>query len=138
MRFHQIKRARTLSVVLAAISLIAAAAPASAAEDVREVKTRVKITFVAGSPETELFVRGRVRAPEQKCERRRVVKFPGEDAVGSFPEGGGDLTVGGNRFSLVLRDPTPREHYRLRTPAMFREAGRLKCEADVKRFRTPH
>jgi hypothetical protein len=71
MRVHQITRARTLSFALAAVGLLAVAAPASAAE---EVKTRVKpnndVSSTLQNP-PRFDVRYRVglelRSPEARC-----------------------------------------------------------------------
>jgi hypothetical protein len=112
-----------------------AAAPASAPEDVREVKTRLRITFMVGSPGGELFVKGRVRSPEQRCVNRRIVKFIGERAGNLHGRANGDRTLRGGRFTLLLHDPTPRERYRLKALRSFRLEGSLKCKPDVKRFR---
>jgi hypothetical protein len=98
----------------------------------------VTITFIVGSGASELFVRGRVRSPEQKCVWHRGVNFIGERGRNPQHGGAGDLTFRDGRFSLLLRhDPTPREHYRIKARRSFHEDGSLKCKADVKRFRTP-
>jgi hypothetical protein len=89
MRVEQIAGALTLSVALAAIGLITAA-PASAAEEVREVTTRVKIqrvhsrtlTWVTwdGIPVPSRFrvggvVKGVVRSRKEGCESHRRVRL---------------------------------------------------------------
>jgi hypothetical protein len=70
-------RARTLSFALAAIGLIAVAAPASAAEGVTEVKTQVKIRSVSPLGGREFFVWGTVHSSDEECERERFVKLIG-------------------------------------------------------------
>jgi hypothetical protein len=88
MRVHQITGARTLSFALAAIGLLAVAAPASAAADVVKYNTRLTIT----KDGRHLF-HGEVKSPSSqgqwrlskfsKCmDGRRVVlfnKLPGAD-----------------------------------------------------------
>jgi hypothetical protein len=75
-------RALTLSVALAATGLIAAA-PASAAEDRKAVKTQVKITRVSSHivspdfrpPYAWYFVKGKVRSPRAGCRYGRWVRL---------------------------------------------------------------
>jgi hypothetical protein len=133
-------RARTLSVVLAGTGLIAAATPASAAapasagEDVTEVKTRVTIEFKVATGGREKFVKGRVRSPEDECEGRRLVKIIGERAGNLHGREDGDVTRHRGRFTLSWLD-NARAHYRVKVFSSFRHDGSLKCKADAERFR---
>jgi hypothetical protein len=120
-----------------------AAAPASAAEEVTEAKTRVKISFAGTLSGEDFFMKGEVQSPVKKCERRRLVKLVGGSPVRGYvvdyttartKPGGGHR----GRFSLDWVDPNPPAHYRIKAPRSFpRKDGSLKCKADVKRFRTP-
>jgi hypothetical protein len=119
-----------------------AAAPASAAEEVREVKTRVTVLFVAGPG---FYVKGSVRSSDEECERDRLVKLagwqrmkPGRQAPITARTGAGDAPLA-HRFTLYWdwgahRNRNPPKRFRIKAPRTFREDGSLECEADVKRF----
>jgi hypothetical protein len=71
MSFHQITQARTLSLALAAIGLLAVAASASSAGKV--VKTRVKLNRVVQTESGDYRVKGRLHSPDERCTRRHHV-----------------------------------------------------------------
>jgi hypothetical protein len=116
---------------------IAAATPASAAEEVKEVNTRVRLNRLNYDPSVDgFYLRGRVLSPAEGCERRRRVKV-----MDGAPRAHGRTTAlasKGGSFKLHWHDPTPAEHYRVKAPRSFAPGHRsLKCEPDAKRIRVP-
>jgi hypothetical protein len=129
MRVQQIAGALTLSVAVAAIGLIAAA-PA-AAEERREVETRVKITSVEDD-----LVKGEVFSPEAGCRNVRRVKLvhhPGADPFFTLSGGHGSR---GRTFYLDLGD---QKYDRVRvTRSPSHPNGRFICKGDrSRRFTVP-
>jgi hypothetical protein len=148
-----VPRVLTLSVALAAIGLIAAA-PASAAQDRKAVKTQVKITGVSSEivnpdvqeasfgidPYAIYSVYGVVRSPREECRRDRpkeLIHHPSDWHASS-----GYFT----RFNLYWRDrtaPFTEEHDRVKVRRWTSRAwgayhnaepdGRFICKADRSR-----
>jgi hypothetical protein len=114
-----------------------AAAPASAAEEVREVESRVTICCVNALGGGSFELQGEVQSSVKACKRgRRVTVIGGQRPVArarGWRKGG---------FYLRWNDRTPPEHYRVKVHRSFPPPGEgrsgLKCKADVKRFRRPH
>jgi hypothetical protein len=105
-------------------------APASAAGEVREVKTRLTIRS-RGSMGRERFVRGRVHSPERKCEGNRLVKV----IAPKYGRRYRDRTGSSGGFLLEWIERNAREHYRIKVFRSFREDDSLRCKADEVRFR---
>ena len=141
-------RVLTLSVALAAIGLIAAA-PASAANDRKEVETRVKITRVSshivspvsGAPYASYSVKGVVHSLRPGCRIYRPVTLihhqvfevfrhftTADDRPGWFWQAWPDLTV-----------PFTQQHDRVKVPrSPSYPDGRFICEGDRSpRFTIP-
>ena len=151
-------RALTLSVALAVIGLIAAA-PASAAQDRKVVKTQVKITRVtseivspdSGPPYAVYEVKGRVRSPRIGCRINRRVELIHHKELEIFRSfdqyrGPGEFPQGFFWIGLVDRTfPFTPKHDRVKVPRSPSHArsrshpdGRFICEGDKSpRFTIP-
>jgi hypothetical protein len=129
MRVHKITGARTLSFALAAIGLLAVAAPASSAGKI--IKTRVKVTRVVQTESGDYRVRGRVHSPDERCRQTRAVFLRQEGTDWK------DRTTRRGKFSIGVPQSEEGSTFRVRAlwPLGKRRHG-VQCEGDMsRRFR---
>jgi hypothetical protein len=154
MRVQQIAGALTLSVALAGIGLITAAAPTSAAKDASSspaatapgstaagfgpgasppvVKSRVKINSIREKGADAWLVEGVVRSPVKGCERRRLVTL----TTARRPEHGvrdKDRTDRRGRFT-IYGTGIRRGASVWATSALSKPNRRRTCKVDEKRL----
>jgi hypothetical protein len=136
MRFHQITRARTLSLALAAIGLIAVVAPASATE---VFKTRVELTRVVQKADGSYRVKGRIHSPDERCRQGKMhpVSLKREEAPRHTDWRDRDIT---RRGKFSIRVPQSEEGSTFRVKGGFGHDDRVdyRCEPDLsRRFTLP-
>jgi hypothetical protein len=142
MKVHQITRARTLSVALAAIGLlVAVAVPASSAGN--EFKTRVELTRVVQKADGSYRVKGRIHSPYERCRKSKIHPVSVSLREVGVGAGGVARTYGTDWWD---RASTRRGKFSIRVPqseegSTFRVKGGLgrddsvdyRCQKDLSR-----